>query len=136
MSKHIHYEQIKQWIEDTTQTVWFKAKATKIWRKVLGGHPAWDEQNEYFVGSKPPVRLIHLGLNSFPEPMLEKPENGQRYYFPTTMLNTLYGSNLWLGDATEHRMLDFGFVHDSSDAAAAHCKALREHNKTITQAGE
>jgi hypothetical protein len=131
--KHPQAEVIKQWLDDTSQQLWYWSRYCHVWEETL----VINQDNIYAVGDKPtspPTKMCELAGVKFPAPVSDANlmEKGQKYWIASAHL---VDSLLWRNDAYDCRVCDFGLTHLTKEAAEQHSKALQAANlQAITEA--
>lgn len=73
---------------------------------------------------KPEPKTIRIGEYDVPEPVREPLENGTTCWYPKLSNIGLIDGYIWCNDDTDVRLLSYGLIHLTEEAAKAHAEAL------------
>lgn len=73
---------------------------------------------------KPIPKTITVNGFEVPEPMIEAPKDGQRYFLASPASSLYFISSDWNDEDFDHRYISRGLVHSTKEAAIAHSKAM------------
>lgn len=73
---------------------------------------------------KPEPKTIRIGEYDVPEPVREPLENGATCWYPKLSNIDLIDGYIWCNDDTDVRLLSYGLIHLTEEAAKAHAEAL------------
>lgn len=71
-----------------------------------------------------PPKTIRIGEYDVPEPVREPLENGATCWYPKLSNIDLIDGYIWCNDDTDVRLLSYGLIHLTEEAAKAHAEAL------------
>ena len=71
-----------------------------------------------------PPKTIRIGEYDVPEPVREPLENGATCWYPKLSNIGLIDGYIWCDDDTDVRLLSYGLIHLTEEAAKAHAEAL------------
>lgn len=71
-----------------------------------------------------PPKTIRIGEYDVPEPVREPLENGTTCWYPKLSNIGLIDGYIWCNDDTDVRLLSYGLIHLTEEAAKAHAEAL------------
>ena len=125
---HPHAELMMEYakIAQTTDKPWthFEVRQNKsaVWEAIYVPTPFYDNQ-EYRLKPEP-LKTIRIGEYDVPEPVREPLENGATCWYPKLSNIDLIDGYIWCNDDTDVRMLKYGLIHLTEEAAKAHAEAL------------
>lgn len=73
---------------------------------------------------KPEPKTIRIGKYDVPEPVREPLKNGTTCWYPKLSNIDLIDGYIWCNDDTDVRLLSYGLIHLTEEAAKAHAEAL------------
>ena len=129
MKPHKYAALMLQYAQDAAETEkpwerWqFRSNDKSDWVDAIGALPF---NGDYDYRRKP--RLIIINGIEVPEPMREKPENGDIYYVPQVSYSFVEQLK-WAGNWIDIFNLNSGLVHLTESAALSHAKALLSFTK-------
>lgn len=84
------------------------------------------EPTAFVDGCKYRIKPKTILVNGFevPEPMREKPKNGDKYFTPSLIANEFNCEAIWSSDSVDKGLFGRGICHTTKEAAIAHAKAM------------
>ena len=123
--KHPQAEVIKQWLDNTSQQLWYWSRYCHVWEETL----VINQDNIYAVGDKPtspPTKMCELAGVKFPAPN-NKALTKHALYFIADASGHSYSVS-WYDESIDCKILDAGLIHLTRKAADQHSKALMATN--------
>lgn len=122
--KHPHAEIIKALADDDSLSLWRKHHSEQ-WYGIYHGKiecVVSSPGGQFHLGPTPPPRMIETPFGSYPEPLMEAPEQGTTYWIPR-MDGEAICCHGWHGlNNYEKHWLKTGMIHLTQDAAYAHAQ--------------
>jgi hypothetical protein len=124
--KHPQAELIKQWLDDTSQQLWYWNSYFNTWLRTND----FNAEGKYAIGDEPPeppVKIRELAGVKFPAPVLDAAllKEGNDF-FVASMVEEEH--HFWGGIKYDSIFLEAGLVHLTKEAARQHSKALQAAN--------
>jgi hypothetical protein len=118
-------EYLKDWLEISKpwERWQFRNIGSSWGHSQCSGHPSWSESLEYRHIPTPP-KTININDFEVPEPVRKELEINQTYWYADPYSRDSGHDHIWRGDDIDRRLLQYGLIHLTKEAAMIHRKAL------------